>query len=74
MVRLPISAMNSNPMRLPSPVFLRPREIRTATTISQIRGFAKLLSASVIAPLEELEVTWDSDTMTTPSTPSRLWA
>ncbi|MNM99004.1 hypothetical protein D3C81_1115520 [compost metagenome] len=64
MVRLPSSEMNSRPMRLPSPVFLRPREIRIATTISQISGLAKLLSASVMAPLDEVDVTCDSETMT----------
>lgn len=64
MVRLPSRAMNIRPMRLPSPVFLRPREIRMATTISQISGLEKLLSASVMAPLDEPEVTWVSETMT----------
>ena len=64
MVRLPSREMNSRPMRLPSPVFFRPREIRIATTISQIKGFEKLLSASVMAPLDEVDVTCDNDTMT----------
>ena len=35
-----------------------------ATTISQISGLAKLASASVIAPLDELDVTCASDTIT----------
>jgi len=56
--------MNIRPMRLPNPVFFKPREIRIATTISQISGLAKLLSASVMAPLDEVEVTCDNDTMT----------
>src|SRR5450830_592690 len=64
MLRLPSRAMNIRPMRLPSPVFFKPREIRMATTISQINGLEKLLKASVMAPLEEVEVTCDRDTIT----------
>jgi len=56
--------MNISPIRLPNPVFFSPREIRMATTISQISGLAKLPRASVMAPLEELDVTWDSETIT----------
>src|SRR5471032_1512543 len=63
-VRLPSREINIRPMRLPSPVFFKPRELRMATTISQISGLEKLLRASVMAPFEEVEVTCDRDTIT----------
>jgi len=63
-VRLPSSAMKFRPIRLPRPVFFRPREISTATTINQMSGLEKLPSASAIAPFDDPDVTCDSATIT----------
>ena len=59
-----MSSMNIRPIRLPRPVFLKPREIRTATTISHMRELEKLLSASAMASREDVAVTCDSATTT----------